>query len=276
MSNHQLPTIRAMVEKYNLAAKKSLGQNFLFDLNITNKIAKAAGDLQNLHVLEIGPGPGGLTRALLDNGANVTAIEYDKRCIVALKEVQAHYPGRLNVIEADALQFDFVKFAHSQSTPIDKIVGNLPYNIGTQLLLNWLLVDVWPPFYQDLTLMFQKEVADRIIAAANSPAYGRLSILANWRCHTEIAFELPPSVFSPPPKVNSAIVRLIPKPTPLACDLAKLDKITKFAFTQRRKMLRQSLKAIGGEALLQRADIDPTKRAENLSIEEYVKLANLI
>jgi len=280
-----LPPLRDVLNRHGLAAKKNLGQNFLLDLNITLKIARLAGPLAGATVLEIGPGPGGLTRALLAQGANVIAIERDERCLPILAEIQRLYPGRLNIIAADALRCDFAKLAaeahFSKASPADKIkiIANLPYNIGTELLLHWLQAEPWPPFYQSMTLMFQKEVAERIIARAGDKAYGRLSVLANWRCETAIVLQLPPQAFTPPPKVASAVVQFIPRAQPLPCSAARLAKVTQAAFGQRRKMLRQSLKQLNlagetAEEFLRRHNIDPTRRAETLSVEEFVRLAN--
>ncbi|MER9655961.1 16S rRNA (adenine(1518)-N(6)/adenine(1519)-N(6))-dimethyltransferase RsmA [Mesorhizobium sp. M0152] len=279
MSIDGLPPLRDVIERHELQAKKSLGQNFLFDLNLTGKIARAAGDLTNATVIEVGPGPGGLTRALLFNGARrVVAIERDERCLAALAEVSAHYPGRLEVVPGDALKTDFAALAATAAGnggPV-RIVANLPYNIGTELLVRWLTVADWPPFYASMTLMFQREVAQRIVAAPGSDAYGRLGVLAGWRTQARIAFDVPPQAFTPPPKVTSSVVQLEPRATPLATDVKKLGRVTEAAFGQRRKMLRQSVKSLGGEALLERAGIDPTRRAETLSVEEFVRLTNLV
>ncbi|WP_274629408.1 16S rRNA (adenine(1518)-N(6)/adenine(1519)-N(6))-dimethyltransferase RsmA [Arvimicrobium flavum] len=272
MSIDGLPPLREVIERHQLAAKKSLGQNFLLDLNLTGKIARAAGDLSNVTVVEVGPGPGGLTRALLLHGARkVVAIERDERCLAALEEVSAHYPGRLEVIPGDALKTDFREIAGSG--PV-KIVANLPYNVGTELLVRWLTVDEWPPLYMSMTLMFQREVAERIIAKPRSDAYGRLGVLAGWRTEAGIAFDVPPQAFVPPPKVTSSVVHLVPRAEPLPADVRTLGRITEAAFGQRRKMLRQSLKPVGGERLLEATGIDGTRRAETLSVAEFVALAN--
>lgn len=273
MSIDKLPPLREVLETHDLMPKKSLGQNFLFDLNLTSKIARQAGDLQDQPVIEVGPGPGGLTRALLAQGAIVTAIERDERCLAALAEIEAHYPGRLNVISGDALQQDFNKIFESSTKP--KIVANLPYNVGTQLLVNWLLSEPWPPYYQSMTLMFQREVAERIVAKVGSDHYGRLGVLAGWRTEAKIVFDVPPQAFTPPPKVMSSVVHIVPRANPLPCNAKTLGKITQAAFGQRRKMLRQSLKPVGGAELLAAADIDGTRRAETLTIEEFVTLANI-
>ena len=279
MSIDGLPPLRDVIERHGLQAKKALGQNFLLDLNLTGKIARSAGDLTNTTVIEVGPGPGGLTRALLSNGAlRVVAIERDERCLAALAEVSAHYPGRLEVVSGDALKTDFaalVSAAAGASGQV-RIVANLPYNIGTELLVRWLTVVDWPPFYASMTLMFQREVAQRIVAEPGSDAYGRLGVLAGWRTKARIAFDVPPQAFTPPPKVTSSVVHLEPRLTPLPADVKKLGRVTEAAFGQRRKMLRQSVKSLGGEALLERAGIDPTRRAETLSVEEFVRLTNSV
>ena len=268
-----LPPLRDVIQRHGLDAKKSLGQNFLFDLNLTQKIARTAGPLEGVTVIEVGPGPGGLTRAILSLGAKkVIAVERDSRCLPALAEIEAHYPGRLQVIEGDALKTDFEAMIPA-GEPV-RIIANLPYNVGTQLLVNWLLPKAWPPFWLSMTLMFQKEVGQRIVAEEGDNHYGRLGVLAGWRTVSEMAFDVPPQAFSPPPKVTSTVVHLLPKEKPLPCDVAKLEKVTEAAFGQRRKMLRQSVKSLGGEALLEKAGIDPTRRAETLSVEEFVILAN--
>ncbi|UVK53670.1 16S rRNA (adenine(1518)-N(6)/adenine(1519)-N(6))-dimethyltransferase RsmA [Mesorhizobium sp. AR02] len=279
MSIDGLPPLRDVIERHGLQAKKALGQNFLLDLNLTGKIARSAGDLTNTVVIEVGPGPGGLTRALLSNGARrVVAIERDERCLAALAEVSAHYPGRLEVISGDALKTDFAALASAAAGDSGqvRIVANLPYNIGTELLVRWLTIPAWPPFYASMTLMFQREVAQRIVAAPGSDAYGRLGVLAGWRTQARIAFDVPPQAFTPPPKVTSSVVHLEPRTTPLPTDVKKLGRVTEAAFGQRRKMLRQSVKSLGGEALLERAGIDPTRRAETLSVEEFVRLTNAV
>ncbi len=269
-----LPPLREVIERHGLQAKKSLGQNFLLDLNLTSKVARTAGDLSQATVIEVGPGPGGLTRALLMNGARrVVAIERDERCLAALAEVSAHYPGRLEVIPGDALKTDFAALA--DGGPV-RIVANLPYNIGTELLVRWLTVPSWPPFYASMTLMFQREVAERIVAAPATANYGRLGVLAGWRTQAKIAFDVPPQAFTPPPKVTSSVVHLVPRESPLPADVKKLGRVTEAAFGQRRKMLRQSLKSLGGERLLEATDIDGTRRAETLSVDEFVRLANAI
>ncbi len=274
MSPDGLPPLREVIDRHGLQAKKALGQNFLLDLNLTGKIARTAGDLTQATIFEVGPGPGGLTRALLANGAKrVIAVERDERCLPALAEVSGHYPGRLEVVSGDALKTDFAELA--QGKPI-KIVANLPYNIGTELLVRWLTVAEWPPFYTSMTLMFQREVAQRIVATPGSDAYGRLGVLAGWRTDARISFDVPPQAFTPPPKVTSSVVHVVPRAQPLDADVKKLGRVTEAAFGQRRKMLRQSLKSLGGEALLQAVGIDATRRAETLSVEEFVRLTNAI
>ena len=266
-----LPPLRDVVARHGLDALKALGQNFLFDLNLTQKIARSAGSLDDHIVIEIGPGPGGLTRALLSSGAKkVIAIERDTRCLPALAEIGEHYPGRLEVIEGDALKVDLAELAGGETV---RIVANLPYNVGTQLLINWLTRDVDNPFWTSMTLMFQKEVGQRIVAKPGSNHYGRLGVLAGWIAEAEILFDIPPQAFNPPPKVTSSVVHLTPRPSRIPCRLDDLDRIPQAAFGQRRKMLRQSLKPLGGEALLEAAEIDPTRRAETLSLEEFCLLA---
>ena len=268
-----LPPLRDVIERHGLAAKKALGQNFLLDLNLTGKVARAAGDLSGATVIEVGPGPGGLTRALLmHNAAKVIAIERDERCLPALAEIADAYPGQLEIISGDALATDYAALASNLADV--RIVANLPYNIGTELLVKWLTVPDWPPFWRSMTLMFQREVAERVVAKAGDDAYGRLGVLAGWRSEARIAFDISPQAFWPPPKVTSSVVHIVPRKTPLSADLRKLERVTLAAFGQRRKMLRQSLKGIGGEALLAKAGIDGTRRAETLSVEEFVRLAN--
>jgi 16S rRNA (adenine1518-N6/adenine1519-N6)-dimethyltransferase len=268
-----LPPLRDVIEAYGLAAKKALGQNFLFDLNLTRRIARAAGDLRNVTVVEVGPGPGGLTRALLAEGAgHVIAIERDARALPALAEIAAHYPGRLTVVEGDALAVDWAKLAPA---PL-RIVANLPYNVGTPLLVGWLTAKTWPPFYDSLTLMFQKEVAQRIVAAPGSADYGRLSVLCQWRATARKLFDVNRSAFTPPPKVTSSIVQLTPIASPaLVCDVAALERVTAAAFGQRRKMLRSSLRGCFDqpEAVLEALGLDATQRAEELPVAAFVRLA---
>ena len=269
-----LPPLRDVITRHGLDAKKALGQNFLLDLNLTQKIARTAGPLEGVTVIEVGPGPGGLTRAILSLGATkVIAIERDARCLPALAEIADFYPGRLEVIEGDALKTPFEDLV--TEGPV-KIIANLPYNVGTQLLVNWLLPKTWPPFYQSMTLMFQREVGLRIVANADDDHYGRLGVLCGWRTNARMAFDVPPQAFSPPPKVTSSVVHLEPIENPIPCAAADLEKVTMAAFGQRRKMLRQSVKSIGGEALLAKAEIDPKRRAETLSVEEFCRLANCL
>jgi 16S rRNA (adenine1518-N6/adenine1519-N6)-dimethyltransferase len=268
-----LPPLREVIRRHGLAAKKSLGQNFLLDLNLTARIARAGGALDGVTAVEIGPGPGGLTRALLAEGAaRVIAVERDARAIAALAEIAAHYPGRLSVVEGDALEFDAP--AHLAGGRA-RVIANLPYNIATALLVDWLTAEPWPPWYDALVLMFQREVAERIVAAPGGKAYGRLSVLAGWRCDAKIMFEVAPSAFVPRPKVTSAVVRLVPRAAPLPCDAQTLQRVTEAAFGQRRKMLRQSLKTLGRDplALLEAAGIAPTARAEEIPVAGFVKLA---
>jgi len=270
----RLPPLREVIAAHGLAAKKSLGQNFLFDLNLTAKIARAAGAQEGGIFYEVGPGPGGLTRALLSEGADkVIAVERDIRCLPALEEIGAAYAGKLEVVSADALALDEAAILPAGV----RIAANLPYNIGTALLIKWLTTPSWPPRWASLTLMFQKEVAQRIVAVPSSEHYGRLSVLAQWRCTAKILFDVNRGAFVPPPSITSAIVRLEPRAEPLApAELADLEKITAAAFGQRRKMLRQSLKPLGGEALLEKAGIDPTARPEDLKIEQFAALARAL
>ena len=268
-----LPPLREVIARHGLAARKSLGQNFLLDLNVTARIAHLAGDLAGVDVLEIGPGPGGLTRALLAAGArHVLAVEKDPRCLAPLAELAAACPGRLTVLEGDALALDL----RGRLTPPVRVVANLPYNIGTELLVRWLTPDDWPPFWQSLTLMFQREVAERIVAAPGSKAYGRLAILAQWRAEARIVLRLPARAFTPPPKVDSAVVQLTALPAPRhPADPAVLSRVVAAAFGQRRKMLRASLRGLApdiGRALAA-AGIEPTARAEDIPIAGFCALA---
>jgi 16S rRNA (adenine1518-N6/adenine1519-N6)-dimethyltransferase len=268
-----LPPLREVIRAHDLVAKKQLGQNFLLDLNLTAKIARQAGDLSGCDVLEVGPGPGGLTRGLLAEGARrVLAVEKDARCLPALAEIQAEYPGKLDVINGDALEVDVL--AHL--TPPIRVVANLPYNVGTELLIRWLTPANWPPFWESLTLMFQKEVAERIVAKPRGDHYGRLALLAQWRCEAKIVLHLPPEAFTPAPKVHSAVVHLTRLPGPrFPADEKILSRITAMAFNQRRKMLRSSLKGLGPdiEARLEAAGIAPTARAEEIPLEGFCALA---
>jgi 16S rRNA (adenine1518-N6/adenine1519-N6)-dimethyltransferase len=269
-----LPPLREVIAQHGLAAKKSLGQNFLLDLNLTRKIARAAGANQGGAFYEVGPGPGGLTRALLAEGADkVIAVERDARCLPALAEIAAAWPGKLEVISADALALDEAAILPRGI----RIAANLPYNVGTALLIKWIGAEAWPPFWSGLTLMFQREVAERITAKPGSEHYGRLSVLAAWRAHAKILFDVNRSAFVPPPAVTSSIVRLEPLAEPVApARLGALERITAAAFGQRRKMLRQSLKALGGESLLEEAGIDPTARAEQLDVAQFAALARAL
>jgi len=271
-----LPPLREVIRRHGLAARRSLGQNFLLDLNLTGRIARAAGPLAGVTVLEIGPGPGGLTRALLAEGAKrVIAVERDERAIAALHEIAAHYPDRLTVIAGDALEVD--PRALLTEGPA-RVVANLPYNIATPLLIGWLAAEPWPPWYDRLVLMFQREVAERIAAAPGGKSYGRLSVLAGWRTRARILFDIHPSAFVPPPKVTSSLVELVPRSDPLPCERPWLERVTEAAFGQRRKMLRQSLRSLGGDPLplLAAAGLDPTARAEDIPIEGYAALARAL
>ena len=275
-----LPPLREVVARFDIAPKKTLGQNFLFDLNLTRRIARTAAPLEDATIIEIGPGPGGLTRALLMEGARrVVAIERDARCLAALAEISAHYPGRLEIIEGDALEVDMQALCarYASEGPV-RVCANLPYNISTVLLTNWLEADVWPPAWDRLTLMFQREVAERIVATpAERADYGRLAVLCGWRTQAHILFDIPPSAFTPPPKVISSVVQLVPREKPLECDMKTLLAITQAAFGQRRKMLRQSLKGVApagdAAALLAAAGIEATKRAEEVDVAGFVELA---
>ena len=272
MTLDDLPPLREVIRAHGLSAQKRLGQNFLLDLNLTGKIARAAGPLDGVTVIEIGPGPGGLTRSLLGAGAaHVVAIERDGRCISILNDISTHAPGRLTVIEADALAADLSQHAQGPT----RIVANLPYNIATPLLIGWLSTDTWPPFFDKLVLMFQLEVAERITAVVGTKAYGRLSILAQWRTVPRILFKVPPSAFTPAPLVTSAMVELVPRETPYPCRRETLERLTAAAFGQRRKMLRSSLKSLGAVALdaLAALGIDTSRRAETLSVEEFCTIA---
>lgn len=271
-----LPPLRAVIATHGLSAKKSLGQNFLLDLNLTAKIARSAGDLTACDVLEVGPGPGGLTRGLLAEGARrVLAVEKDARCLPALEEISAAYPGRLEVVNADALGLD----VSARLTPPIRVVANLPYNIGTELLVRWLTPAQWPPFWDSLSLMFQKEVAERIVAQPGSKAYGRLAILVQWRAQAKIVMTLPPEAFTPPPKIHSAVVHLVRRDTPaFPADAQVLSRVVAAAFNQRRKMLRAALRGIAPdiEDKLLAAGLKPTMRAEDVSLEGFCALARAV
>jgi 16S rRNA (adenine1518-N6/adenine1519-N6)-dimethyltransferase len=267
-----LPPLRDVIRRHGLRAKKSLGQNFLLDLNLTGRIARAAGPLDGVTVIEIGPGPGGLTRALLAHGARrVIAVERDERAIAALTEVAERHPGRLDVVAGDALAFDPRDRLDLGAT---RVIANLPYNIATALLVSWLTVEPWPPWYDRLVLMFQREVAERITAGPGSKRYGRLSVLAGWRTQARMLFDIAPSAFVPPPKVTSSLVEFVPRPAPHACDASALQRVTEAAFGQRRKMLRQSLKSLNVDPaiLLSATGIEPTARAEDIPVEGFIAL----
>ena len=268
-----LPPLRDVINRHGLFATKALGQNFLFDEQLLDRIARVPGKLKGENVLEVGPGPGGLTRALLRAGANVTAIEMDKRCLPALAELSDAFPGQLTVIGGDATKID-------PATLFDgpwHVAANLPYNVGTQLFTGWLSGQDWPPQWKSLTLMFQLEVAERIVAQPGTDAYGRLAVLAQWRSAPRIAMKVHRSAFTPPPKVMSAVVHLTPKPAPEGVALKHLERVTAAAFGQRRKMLRQSLKGLPGalDALAQ-LGVDPQRRAETLSVADFVNVARIL
>ncbi|MBI1980279.1 MAG: ribosomal RNA small subunit methyltransferase A [Methylocystis sp.] len=302
-----LPPLRDVVARYGLDAKKSLGQNFLFDLNLTARIARAAGPFDDTIVVEIGPGPGGLTRALLAQGAHVIAVERDSRCLPALEEIAAHYPGRLTIVEGDALEMDVAELVRKRPPSLRaegeaihrtsvgsgllrsarndglearaRICANLPYNVATALLTKWIEAEPWPSVFDRYVLMFQKEVARRIVATPRERAdYGRLAVLCGWRTKARILFDVAPAAFTPPPKVTSSVVELTPNPKPLECDPRALSRVTQAAFGQRRKMLRQSLKSLGvdASALLAATGIDETKRAEEIDVAGFVALANAL
>jgi 16S rRNA (adenine1518-N6/adenine1519-N6)-dimethyltransferase len=275
MQIDNLPPLREVIARHGLSAKKQLGQNFLLDLNLTARIARAAGPLDGATVIEVGPGPGGLTRALLAEGArHVVAIERDERALPALAEIGAAYPDRLIIISGDALEIDYAALADGPT----RIIANLPYNIGTELLVRWLTVEPWPPFFESLTLMFQREVAERIVAKPGDDAYGRLAVLAGWRTDAKIAFNVARNAFTPPPKVTSSVVHLVPKPVESDVRVRDLEAVTKAAFGQRRKMVRQSLKSTGVpvETLLAAASLKGDERAETLPIEAFLKMAKAL
>ena len=272
----KLPPLKDVISRHQLRAKKSLGQNFLLDLNLTSKIARYAGNLDQFDILEIGPGPGGLTRSLLDEGARkVVAIEKDSRCIEALEEIQAAFPGRLKLLQGDALS---TNASEHLADPV-RIIANLPYNIGTELLVRWLTSKTWPSFWQSMTLMFQKEVANRIVASPGSKAYGRLSVMSQWRCDTKIAFNVPASAFTPPPKVESTIVHFEALKEPkFPAEVEVLEFVVSKAFNQRRKMLRGSLKGYfqNVEEGLLSIGVLPTKRAEDITVQEYCAMSQIL
>lgn len=268
-----LPPLRDVIRRHELSARKSLGQNFLLDLNLTSRIARAAAPLEDATVVEIGPGPGGLTRALLAQGVRrVIAVERDERALPALEEIAERYPGRLTIVNADATTFDPRPLLNGERA---KIVANLPYNIATVLLIDWLSIEPWPPWYDMMVLMFQREVAERIVAHENDESYGRLGVLSNWRAETKILFDISPGAFVPPPKVTSSVVRLIPRAAPEPCDRRMLERVAAAAFGQRRKMLRQSLKSLGVDPALlaAAAGVDPTRRAETIPVSGFVAMA---
>lgn len=268
-----LPPLREVIARHGLSASKALGQNFLFDENLLDRIAAVPGSLAGQKVLEVGPGPGGLTRALLRAGAKVTAIEMDRRCLPALAEVEAAFPGKLRVIEGDALKINPASLFEGPYA----IVANLPYNVGTALFTGWLTGEAWPPQWTSLTLMFQEEVARRIIAEPDTSAYGRLAVLAQWRSRARLAMKVHRSAFTPPPKVMSAIVHVEPAEAPAGVSMKMLERLTEAAFGQRRKMLRQSVKGLPGAiAALETLGIDPQRRAETLSVSEFVAVARVL
>lgn len=272
----KLPPLKDVISRYQLRAKKSLGQNFLLDLNLTSKIARCAGNLDQFDILEIGPGPGGLTRSLLHEGARkVVAIEKDSRCIEALEEIQATFPGRLKLLQGDALSTNAIEHL---ADPV-RIIANLPYNIGTELLVRWLTSKIWPSFWQSMTLMFQKEVANRIVASPGSKAYGRLSVMSQWRCDTRIVFNVPASAFTPPPKVESTIVHFEALKEPkFPAEVEVLEFVVSKAFNQRRKMLRGALKGYfqNVEEGLLSIGVLPTKRAEDVTVQQYCAMSQIL
>jgi 16S rRNA (adenine1518-N6/adenine1519-N6)-dimethyltransferase len=275
MQIDDLPPLREVIARHGLSAKKALGQNFLLDLNLTARIARVAGPLDGVTVIEVGPGPGGLTRALLAEGArHVIAIERDPRALPALAEIAEAYPGRLTVLEADALETDYRALADGPT----RIVANLPYNIATPLLVGWLTAEPWPPWFESLTLMFQREVAERIVAKAGDDAYGRLAVLAGWRTEARIAFNVGRNAFTPPPKVTSSVVHLVPKAVDTSVPVRLVEAVTKAAFGQRRKMVRQSLKSLGVPVppLLEAAGLVGDERAEQLPVETFLSLAQAL
>jgi 16S rRNA (adenine1518-N6/adenine1519-N6)-dimethyltransferase len=268
-----LPPLREVIKQHALSARKSLGQNFLLDLNLTARIARAAAPLESATIIEVGPGPGGLTRALLALGAKrVIAVERDERALAALEDISKRYPGRLEIVSGDATTFDPRPLLGSDRA---RIVANLPYNIATSLLIDWLSIEPWPPWYDMMVLMFQREVAERIVAREDDEAYGRLAVLSNWRAETKILFDISPAAFVPQPKVTSSVVRLVPRAAPEPCDRKALEQVAAAAFGQRRKMLRQSLKSLGVDParLAAAAEVDPTRRAETIPVSGFVAMA---
>jgi 16S rRNA (adenine1518-N6/adenine1519-N6)-dimethyltransferase len=271
-----LPPLREIIRDLGLSAKKSLGQNFLLDFNLTRRIARAAGPLEQVTVVEVGPGPGGLTRALLLEGAaRVIAVEKDQRCLPSLADIAARYPGRLDIVAADARDIDYAALALSRPA---RIVANLPYSVATPLLVSWLKTAPWPPWFDRLVLMFQREVANRIVANTGGKDYGRLAVLSQWRTAPRILFTIPAAAFTPRPKVDSALVELVPQPSPTVCHVSTLEKVTAAAFGQRRKMLRSSLRQItpDSETLLERLGINPQARAEELEVDAFCRIANAV
>jgi 16S rRNA (adenine1518-N6/adenine1519-N6)-dimethyltransferase len=268
-----LPPLRDVIKQHALSARKSLGQNFLLDLNLTARIARAAAPLEDSTIVEVGPGPGGLTRALLALGAKrVIAVERDERALAALEDISKRYPGRLEIVSGDATTFDPRPLLGNERA---KIVANLPYNIATSLLIDWLSIEPWPPWYDMMVLMFQREVAERIVARENDEAYGRLAVLSNWRAETKILFDISPAAFVPQPKVTSSVVRLVPRAAPEPCDRRVLEQVAAAAFGQRRKMLRQSLKSLAADParLAAAAQLDLTRRAETIPVSGFVAMA---
>jgi 16S rRNA (adenine1518-N6/adenine1519-N6)-dimethyltransferase len=268
-----LPPLRDVIKEHALSARKSLGQNFLLDLNLTARIARAAGPLEDATIIEVGPGPGGLTRALLALGARrVIAVERDERALAALQDISKRYKGRLEIVSGDATTFDPRPLLGGERA---RIVANLPYNIATPLLIGWLSIEPWPPWYDMMVLMFQREVAERIVARENDEAYGRLAVLSNWRAETKILFDISPAAFVPQPKVTSSVVRLVPRAAPEPCDRKVLEQVAAAAFGQRRKMLRQSLKSLNADParLAAAAGVDSTRRAETVPVSGFVAMA---
>lgn len=271
--NNERPPLRDVIARHGLNASKALGQNFLLDSQLLDRIAAVPGDLADQSVYEVGPGPGGLTRALIDAGANVTAVERDQRCLPALAELSEAHPGKLRIIEGDAMAIDLKDVID----PGGHIVANLPYNVGTALFVNWLTGESWPPRWGSLTLMFQAEVAERIVAAPDTSAFGRLAVLSQWRSNARIAMKVHRSAFTPPPKIMSAVVHIVPEAQPDGVTCAPLERLTAAAFGQRRKMLRQSVKSIPGALdALEQLGIDSSRRAETLTVNDFVAIARLI
>ncbi|CAL9914257.1 Ribosomal RNA small subunit methyltransferase A [Candidatus Liberibacter solanacearum] len=274
ISKNKKNSLKNILSRYDIVPHKNMGQNFLFDINLLKKIATTSGSLNGVSAIEIGPGPGNLTQILLELGAQkVIVVEKDPQFLPILNNISLQYPNRLEIIQGDALKIDFKELSHIP-TPI-RIISNLPYNIGTRLLFNWITSSTWPPFWESLTLLFQKEVGKRITSQKNDPHYGRLSILTSWRTKAKIMFDIPPHVFFPKPKITSTVVHFTPHLNPIPCCLESLKKITQEAFGKRRKTLRQSLKPLEGENLLRQAGIESSLRAENLSIEDFCRITNI-